>query len=94
MAVGRLKELSQRLMSLAGYPSDTPVAIVERAGCPNQRTVVGEMSNIAELADQYKVKPPSTIVVGGAVRVLYDDEGRDRFFCADTSSDREMNCER
>lgn len=72
MAVGRLRELCQRLINLAGYPSETPVAIVERAGCPNQRTVVGNMETIADLAEQHRVKPPSTIVVGGVVNVLQD----------------------
>jgi len=50
------------------------VAIVEKAGCPGQRTVVGDMTNIADLAEQYQVKPPSTIVVGEVVRVLWEDE--------------------
>ena len=47
MAVGRLRELCDRLINLAGYPSTTAVAIVESAGCPNQRTVVGNMETIA-----------------------------------------------
>mmetsp|Transcript_22172 Transcript_22172/g.48072 ORF Transcript_22172/g.48072 Transcript_22172/m.48072 type:complete len:376 (+) Transcript_22172:196-1323(+) len=74
MAVGRLRELSQRLQTLAHYPADTPVAIVEKAGCPGQRTVVGDMTSIADLAEQYQVKPPSTIVVGEVVRVLWENE--------------------
>jgi uroporphyrin-III C-methyltransferase len=74
MAVGRLRELCQRLTSMAGYPTKTPVAIVERAGCPNQRTVVGTMETIADLAEKHKVKPPSTIVVGEVVNVLLDTD--------------------
>lgn len=74
MAVGRLKELCDRLVTLAGYPRETPVAIVERAGCPNQRTVVGDMNTIADLAKKYDVKPPSTIVVGEVVHVLYEED--------------------
>jgi len=50
------------------------VAIVEKAGCPGQRTVVGDMTSIADLAEQYQVKPPSTIVVGEVVRVLWENE--------------------
>ena len=72
MAVGRLDELCQRLRSLAGYPSKTPVAIVERAGCPDQRTVVGNMETIADLAVKFNVKPPSTIIVGDVVNVLLE----------------------
>lgn len=73
MAVGRLKELCHRLVTLAGYPRHTPVAIVERAGCPNQRTVVGDMETIADLAQKHNIQPPSTIVVGEVVRVLLED---------------------
>eukprot|EP00522_Entomoneis_paludosa_P003730 CAMPEP_0172473896 /NCGR_PEP_ID=MMETSP1065-20121228/69085_1 /TAXON_ID=265537 /ORGANISM="Amphiprora paludosa, Strain CCMP125" /LENGTH=348 /DNA_ID=CAMNT_0013232073 /DNA_START=113 /DNA_END=1159 /DNA_ORIENTATION=+ len=74
MAVGRLRELTERLQTMAHYPADTPVAIVEKAGCPQQRTVVGDMTNIADLAEWHKVQPPSTIVVGDVVRVLLEDE--------------------
>lgn len=74
MAVGRLRELCQRLVTMAGYPSKTPVGIVQNAGCPNQRTVVGTMENIADLAEEYNVKAPSTIVVGEVVNVLLESD--------------------
>ncbi|KAL7501854.1 hypothetical protein ACHAWX_000397 [Stephanocyclus meneghinianus] len=70
MAVGRLRELCEKMVTLANYPMQTPVGIVERAGCPDQRTVVGTMENIADLAEKYNVRPPSTIVVGDVVNVL------------------------
>lgn len=77
MAVGRLRELCDRLIRLAGYPKDTPVGIIERAGCPNQRTVVGNMETIGDIAEKYNVQAPSTIVVGDVVNVLLekDDQG-------------------
>ena len=74
MAVGRLRELCNNLIEKANYPPTTPVGIVERAGCPEQRTVVGTMKNIADLAERYKVKPPSTIVVGEVVNVLLTED--------------------
>lgn len=74
MAVGRLRELCQRLIDLAGYPSTTPVGIIQDAGCPTQRTVVGTMETIGDIAEEYQVKAPSTIVVGEVVRVLLEDE--------------------
>lgn len=74
MAVGRLRELCERLVNLAGYPADTRVAVVEKAGCPSQRTIVGDMTTIADLALQHNIKPPSTIVVGGVVDVLLENE--------------------
>jgi siroheme synthase len=77
MAVGRLRELCDRLVTMAGYPKDTPVGIVEKAGCPSQRTVVGTMETIADIAVKYDVQAPSTIVVGKVVNVLLekDEEG-------------------
>lgn len=69
MAVGRLRELCDGLVA-ADYPGDTPVGIVERAGCPDMRTVVGTVESIADLAEAHGVKPPSTIVVGDVVNVL------------------------
>lgn len=74
MAVGKLRDLCQRLIDLAGYPSKTPVAIVERAGCPDQRTVVGNMETIATIAEKNNIKPPSTIVVGNVVNVLLETD--------------------
>lgn len=74
MAVGRLRQLSDSLIHKAGYPPQTPVGIVERAGCPEQRTVVGTMESIADLAERFEVKPPSTIVVGEVVNVLLTEE--------------------
>jgi uroporphyrin-III C-methyltransferase len=73
MAVGRLRGLCRNLVDLAGYPEDTPVAIVERAGCPDQRTVVGTVGTIPDVAERYGVRPPSTIVVGDVVNVLLTD---------------------
>ena len=70
MAIGKLKDLTQRLVELANYPPATRVAIVEAAGCPNQRTIVGDLTNIAARAVQHNIRPPSTIVVGEVVNVL------------------------
>ena len=74
MAVGRLRQLCTSLIRQANYPPDTPVGIVERAGCPEQRTVVGTMESIADLAERYNVKPPSTIIVGEVVNVLLTED--------------------
>jgi len=84
MAVGRLRKLAVNLVRKANFPRETPVAIVERAGCPDQRTVVGDLENIADLAEEYGVQPPSTIVVGEVVKVLLTEEdfGREVTDCA------------
>jgi len=74
MAVGRLRQLCERLIAMAGYPSKTPVGIIQNAGCPNQRTVVGNMETIADLAEKYQVAAPSVIVVGEVVNVLLEED--------------------
>lgn len=80
MAVGRIEKLMTKLKEDAGYPSNTAVGIVERAGCVGSRTLVGTMENIAELASFHQIVAPSTIVVGEVVRVLIgDDEDPDTF---------------
>ena len=43
---------------------------MEHAGCPDQRTVVVNLEDIADLAERFEVKPPSTIVVGDVVNVF------------------------
>jgi len=74
MAVGRLRVLCERLINLAGYPEHTPVGIIERAGCPNQRIVIGDMQTIADIAEKHNIQAPSTIVVGKVVNVLLEKD--------------------
>ena len=50
-----------------GLSATTPAAIVQRATTPEQRTLVGTLANLPELAAQ--LKPPTLIVVGEVVRL-------------------------
>jgi len=78
MAVGRLREISANLINYANYPPTTPVGIIERAGCVDQRTIIGNLLTIADIAQEHTVKAPSTIVVGECVHVLYEDFGKEK----------------
>lgn len=69
MGVGRLGELAGRLMA-AGYPTELPVAVVERAAQPQQRTVRGNLASIAQLVADESVMAPATIVVGHVCNTL------------------------
>ncbi|RKQ36534.1 uroporphyrinogen-III C-methyltransferase [Kocuria tytonis] len=51
-------------LAAAGYPQDTPVAVVERGWTPAQRTTVGELATIAALAAERGVTAPAVILVG------------------------------
>lgn len=91
MAVGRLKELCASLIEKAGYPPETPVAVVEKAGCPDQRTIVGNMLTMADLAVRHNIQPPSTIIVGEVVNVLLE-EGNDGDVSRERTSGLIRNC--
>lgn len=69
MAVGRIAEIARRLIQV-GYPAVTPVAIVERATTPLQRTLYGTLETIGGVAERESAKAPATIVVGDVVHVL------------------------
>jgi uroporphyrinogen III methyltransferase/synthase len=63
MGVRALPRIAEQL-TLGGRPADEPVAIVERGTLPDQRTVFGTLSDIAQRATEAGVKPPSVTVVG------------------------------
>lgn len=66
MGVGRLYEISRRLIS-GGRNPDTPVACIRWGTCPEQRTIIGTLDNIAEKAREADLKPPAITVVGDVV---------------------------
>jgi uroporphyrin-III C-methyltransferase len=59
MGVAERGAIAVRLI-VGGRPPDTPVAVVERAGTPRQRTVRGRLDELADLP----VSSPATIVIG------------------------------
>lgn len=71
MAVGRIGEIAGNMME-QGYKRQTPVAIIERATTPKQRTLVGTLENIGEIAKSEKARAPACIVVGHVVDVLHN----------------------
>ena len=75
MAVSRLAEIAANMTSPSfGYPAQTPVAIIESATTPLQRTLTGTLATIGMVAEEQGAKPPATIVIGNVCNVL-----RDRF---------------
>ena len=63
MAAGRLAETSAELIA-AGRPANEPAAIVQWAWTPEQRTVVGTLTDLPLLAEAASIGPPATLVVG------------------------------
>ena len=66
MGVRMLRDSAAALVA-AGRPASTPVAIVERGWTPTQRTTVGTLADIADLAQDRGVKSPAVVVVGDVV---------------------------
>jgi siroheme synthase/uroporphyrinogen-III synthase len=63
MGVRRLPALAESLIA-AGRAPDEPVAIVERGTLPGQRTVMGTLATIADVASAENVSAPAITVVG------------------------------
>jgi uroporphyrinogen III methyltransferase / synthase len=68
MGVSRLEQNVSALIA-AGRSSQTPAAIVEKGGWPEQRLVTGTLSNIVELSRKALIEPPAILVVGDVVRL-------------------------
>ena len=52
----------------AGLAPDTPAAVVERGFTPDQRSIVGTVDTLADLASRERAASPAVIVVGDVVR--------------------------
>ena len=68
MGVGNLPFIVQKLIENGRSPK-TPVAIVRWGTLPEQRTIVGNLEDIAELAKRERLRPPAIIVVGEVVNL-------------------------
>jgi uroporphyrin-III C-methyltransferase len=66
MGVGTLPVISAQLQA-HGLAGETPAAIIERATLPDQRTVVGTLATLPELARRHAVRAPALIVIGTVV---------------------------
>ena len=71
MGVGRLREISKRLVA-AGRPPETPVACVRWGTRPEQETVTGTLGTIADRIEEAKLKPPAITVIGDVVALRED----------------------
>ncbi|MGO4362743.1 uroporphyrinogen-III C-methyltransferase [Terrabacter sp. 2TAF16] len=75
MGVTQLARTTE-LLARHGRSADCPVAVVERGFGPDQRTTVGTVGTIAELARERGVRSPAVVVVGDVVRLGPDWQQR------------------
>jgi len=66
MGVKRLRQTASELID-AGHDPRTPAAVVERGFAPDQRTTVGTLETIADLARD--ARSPAVTVIGDVVRL-------------------------
>jgi uroporphyrin-III C-methyltransferase len=66
MGLEELEYISYKLIK-AGMSKKSDVAIIENGTTMKQRIVKGNLSNIAEIARESKMKPPAIIIIGKVV---------------------------
>ena len=68
MGVHSVERIAGLLMT-GGRSGTTPAALIESAYWASERTVVGTLSTIAEIARTEGIQPPATLVIGEVVRL-------------------------
>jgi len=68
MGIKNLQSITEKIISFGRDPH-TPVAVVRWASTSEQRTVVGNLENIAEVVRKNNIKPPSLVVIGEVVNL-------------------------
>ncbi|KAF8242507.1 uroporphyrin-III C-methyltransferase [Wilcoxina mikolae CBS 423.85] len=69
MALHRIDALVEELVG-KGWPRETPVAVVERASCRDQRVVRSTLGVVGRAIEEVGSRPPGLLVVGRACGVL------------------------
>ncbi|WP_141503463.1 uroporphyrinogen-III C-methyltransferase [Paenibacillus luteus] len=68
MGVSELPAIREELLK-HGKAASTPVALIERGTTPQQRTLIGTLSDIHTIAVSMKLSNPALIIIGEVVRV-------------------------
>jgi uroporphyrinogen III methyltransferase/synthase len=68
MAMANLEEIATQLQR-HGLAGDTPVAVIQEATRPSQRTLVGSLATIAADVARHGLRAPAIVIVGGVVRL-------------------------
>jgi precorrin-4/cobalt-precorrin-4 C11-methyltransferase len=66
LSITRMPRIVRELRA-AGYPKDTPVAVVYRVGWPDEKVIRGTLSDIAAQVREAKITLQALILVGKAV---------------------------
>ncbi len=68
MGLSKTDEITQHLVD-SGLSKNTPVALIEKGCCPEQRTIRGTLKDLTALKQNNDVRSPALIVIGHVVDV-------------------------
>jgi siroheme synthase len=68
MGLRNLRKIMNRLLE-SGCEPQRPVALIHAATRPSQKSLLGTVETIADLAEEAKFRSPTVIVVGEVVRL-------------------------
>ena len=66
MGLSRIDVICKQLV-VGGLDKQTPVAVIQNGTTPQQKMIIGTVSNIAKLVKINKIKPPTNIIIGKVV---------------------------
>jgi uroporphyrinogen III methyltransferase/synthase len=72
MGTRHLATICEALVAQAKRKNDTPAAIVGSISFPHQRTVVGNLGNLAQRATEAEIESPALLIVGEVVSLRSD----------------------
>ncbi|MCY4070623.1 MAG: uroporphyrinogen-III C-methyltransferase [Chloroflexi bacterium] len=68
MGVKHLRRITRTLIA-GGLDKRTPAAIIEWGTMPRQRSLIGTLSTVADIASEHQFQPPAVTVIGEVVRL-------------------------
>jgi len=84
LSISHIEKVTKQLSK--GYPLDTPVAVVEKASWPEEKIVLGTISNIAQKVKKTGIKKTAVIIVGEALLGIDNPKSTcSRLYCKEFS---------
>ncbi len=68
MGMRNLPRIVDQLLEY-GRPASTPIAVIKDGTTPNQKTIVGQLTDIVVKVKEHQLDPPAIIVIGKVVRL-------------------------
>ncbi len=68
MGLQAVKTICENLIK-HGLSEQTPAALIQKGTTPDQKVVVGDLSNLEELVKSNNIQPPTLIIVGDVVKL-------------------------